>query len=293
MPGVGSSTLTAFIFAGYTIQRTVPEVRFQFTVADERGRLVNGLSVSDFRVFDNQSPVQAIREFSRTNGLPLQLGILLDVSDSVGKAVTREKAAAESFLQQVLRPQTDSASLIAFAGHVKLLQPATGDTTALRQALLRIQQLGYTTNLYDGLFFACFSPFPQFVEHDPAQRIIVLFSDGEDTGSLHGMRDVIALAQRKAIQIYALSIHDKRRPAPGDETLRRLADETGGRLYVASSDGDLAAIFSDMEQQMRTKYSISFEPAQPTPGFHAVRLELNDAPRMRVRARQGYYFDGP
>jgi VWFA-related protein len=133
--GVGSSTSAAFIFAGYTIQRTVPEVRFQFTVADERGRLVKGLSLSDFRVFDNQSPVQAIREFSRIDGLPLQLGILLDVSDSVAKAVTREKAAAESFLQQVMRPETDRTSVMAFAGEVKLLQPATGDTTALRGTL--------------------------------------------------------------------------------------------------------------------------------------------------------------
>jgi VWFA-related protein len=245
--GVTSSTVAASIFAGYTIQRTVPEVRFQFTVADERGRLVNGLSLSDFRIFDNQSPVHAIREFSRSDGLPLQLGILLDVSDSVGKAVAREKVAAESFIQQVIRPETDRSSVMSFAGDVKLLQAATGDTTALRRALLQVQQPGHTTNLYDGLFFACFSPFPQFGEHDPAQRIIVLFSDGEDTGSLHGIRDVIALAQRKEIQIYALSVHDKRRSAPGDETLRRLTDETGGRLYVASSDRELAAIFADMD----------------------------------------------
>jgi hypothetical protein len=75
--------------------------------------------------------------------------------------------------------------------------------------------------------------------------------------------------------------------------LQRLADETGGRLYVANSDKELSAIFTDMEQQMRTQYSVSFQPQQETRGFHALRLELASPAKLRIRSPQGYYFDAP
>jgi Ca-activated chloride channel family protein len=278
----------------YTIRRTVPEVRFQFSVADEHGRLVNSLSADDIRVFDNQHAVQQFRQFSRQDDLPLQVGILLDVSDSVEKNILREKLAAQFFLRQVLRPGDDHAFLMAFARDVKLWQASTDSRAVLQDAVERVQQPGFaTTNLYDGLFSACLDQFPARAGHEAAQRVIVLFSDGEDTGSLHSMVDVIAIAQRAEIQIFALSVHPKRKPAPGDEALQRLADETGGRLYVANSDRDLSAIFTDMEQQMRTQYSISFQPQQETRGFHALRLELAGPAKLRVRARRGYYVDAP
>ncbi len=278
----------------YTIRRTVPEVRFQFSVADEHGRLVNSLSADDIRIFDDQRAVQRIRQFLRQDDLPLQVGILLDVSDSVQKNILREKLEAQFFLRQVLRPRSDHAFLMAFARDVKLWQASTDDRIALQDAVERVQQPGFaTTNLYDGVFSACLDQFPTPTGHEAAQRVIVLFSDGDDTGSLHSMADVIALAQRRETQIFALSVHQKRRFAPGDSVLQRLADETGGRLYVANSDKELSAIFTDMEQQMRTQYSVSFQPAQETQGFHALRLELAGPAKLRVRARQGYYFDAP
>jgi Ca-activated chloride channel family protein len=278
----------------YTIRRIVPEVRFQFSVADEHGRLVNSLSADDIRIFDNQRAVQRIRQFSRQDDLPLQVGILLDVSDSVQKNILREKLEAQFFLRQVLRPRSDHAFLMAFARDVKLWQASTDDPTALRDAVERVQQPGFaTTNLYDGVFSACLDQFPTPTGHEAAQRVIVLFGDGDDTGSLHSMADVIALAQRRETQIFALSVHQKRRSAPGDNVLQRLADETGGRLYVANSDKELSAIFTDMEQQMRTQYSVSFQPEQETRGFHALRLELAGPAKLRIRARQGYYFDAP
>src|SRR5664279_1358833 len=169
-------TIARSTLPGYTIRRTVPEVRLQFSVADEHGRLVTDLSARDLRIFDNQSAVQQIRHFSRQQDLPLQMGILLDVSDSVQKTTSREKLATRFFVQQVLRPQTDRAFLMAFAANVKLWQPSTGELAALRQAVDRIQQPGYETNLYAGLFAACFNQFPQLDGNDVAQRVIVLFS---------------------------------------------------------------------------------------------------------------------
>lgn len=278
---------------GYTIHHVVPEVRVRFSVTDEQRQLVDSLSVADLQIFDDQLAVKRLRNFSRMNDLPLQVGILLDVSDSVQRTVSREKLATQFFVRQVLRPQTDRAFVLAFGQEVQLWQASTGDPDALGAALERVHQLGHATNLYDGLFYASLNQFSRSAGNETVQRIIVLFSDGDDTGSLHALVDTIALAQRREIQIYALALHAQGRYSPGDAVLRRLAEETGGQFYTAGSEKDFTAVFAAMDQQMRTQYYVSFRPERETPGFHELRLEMTGPSKLRVHARQGYYYDAP
>jgi len=91
-----------------------PEVRLQFSVADERGRLITDLSVDDIRILDDHFAVRRMRQFSRAQDLPLQIGLLLDVSGSVEKTVAREKQATQLFLNQLMRPLSDRAFLMGF-----------------------------------------------------------------------------------------------------------------------------------------------------------------------------------
>jgi len=291
--GESTWTIAKAILPGFTIRRTVREVRLQFTVADDRGRLVNGLAGSDFRIHDNQAAVPRIRNFSRLENLPLQAAILLDVSDSVRPVAARENQAARFFVEHVLRPQTDRASLLAFSNEVRLWQRATGDRNALYQALAKVRQLGFITYLYDSVHRACLEQFSASHEGEFAQRVLVLISDGEDTGSLHSLADAVSLAQRREVQIFALSVHPPQKDAAGDKTLQRLADATGGRFYLAASEKDYPAIFTAMEQEMRNQYSVAFQPAEYTPGFHTVQIELAGGARFQVHARRGYYFDVP
>ena len=291
--GEKSWTVAKALLPGYTIRHTVPEVRIQFTVADDRGRLLRSLSGTDFRILDNHSAVSQISNFSRLDDLPLQIGILLDVSDSVQKTAVRERKAAEFFVQHILRPQTDRAALLAFGSEIRLWQRSTGDRDALSQALANGKQLGYSTYLYDGVYRACREQFPAPEDGDIAQRILILITDGDDNGSLHSLGDAISAAQRREIQIFALSVHSPRFVADGDRILRRIADDTGGQFYVASSEKDFPAIFAAMEQQMRTQYAVSFQPGEQTPGFHVVKIEMAGQQALRVHARQGYFYDAP
>lgn len=274
----------------YTIRRNAREVRLEFTVADERGRLITSLALNDIRVFDDQSPVSEIRQFLRQDDLPLQIGILLDVSDSVQKTVLREKLATQLFVQRILRPQTDRAFLMTFSADLKVWQPSTGDSVSLQQAVERIGSPASTTNLYDALFYACRNNFAQAAE-GAVQRILLLFSDGNDTGSLHALPDAIAQAQRHDIQIYAVSVHPKGWNSRGDEILMHVADTTGGHFYIANSEKDFPAVFDAMAQQMRTQYSLSFPPVRETAGFHSLRLETTIPRKVQVHARQAYYFE--
>src|SRR5208283_2711541 len=124
LPKIGSIPATPVVYPSsapdYTIRSSVPEVRLQFTVADERGRPVQNLSVEDVRIFDNESPVDKIHDFARDEDLPLRLGVVLDASDSVKRVLPEEKAAAIKFLNRILRPETDRAFVLAFVAAVQI-----------------------------------------------------------------------------------------------------------------------------------------------------------------------------
>ncbi|HUI83187.1 MAG TPA: VWA domain-containing protein [Candidatus Binatia bacterium] len=273
---------------GYTLHREVPEVRLQFTVADQQGRLVTDLRQADVRVFDDQLPVARFSAFERDEDLPLRLGIVLDTSDSVRRVLLDEKTAASHFLEQVMRPQTDTAFVMAFGGDVRLWQPPTANGEQLRDAIARARQPGWGTRFFDALYAACAAQPAMSSDGKVQQRAIVVLTDGEDTDSLHSLADVIAIAQRSETQIYALTIHPPRAANRGDWVLQRLAEATGGRLYVASSSSNLDKIFEQIGQDLRTQYYICFPP-QSSPGFHALRIELPASRKLRVHARQGYY----
>ena len=277
---------------GYTFRHDVPEVRLQFTVADERGRLVNDLTSGDVRVFDNQSPVAHFNQFERDNDLPLQLGLLLDTSDSVKRILPQEKRAAIDFLDQVMRPQTDDAFIIAFGGDYKIWQRSTANRQQLVEAIAQVNEPGWGTRVFDALYAACTGQASSGDNDKTLHRAIVVLTDGNDTDSLHTLPDVVAAAQRNEIQIYPLTIHSKKVFTRGDRVLQLLADSTGGQLYVAPSAKELTTVFAQIERDLRTQYYISFPPQKSTPGYHSLRVEVRNSKRLEVHARQGYYALG-
>jgi VWFA-related protein len=274
---------------GYTFRHDVPEVRLQFTVADEQGRVVENLSPTEVRIFDNQSPVVHFNDFERAQDLPLQLGLILDTSDSVKRVLPEEKAAAVNFLRQIMRPQTDTAFIMGFGGDVKLWQDSTANREELSDAIARLKQPGWGTRFFDALYSACVDRLSSNSDGKLVHRAIVVLTDGDDTQSLHSLGNAIAAAQRNEIQIYPLTIHPPGLADRGDRILQRLAEATGGRLFIVASSRDLGTAFAQIEQDLRTQYYVSFPPQQTTPGYHALRIEVRPAQKLDVHARQGYY----
>lgn len=272
----------------FTIRKTIPEVQLQFSVADEKGRLVQNLAPADVRIFDDQAPVGQFQRFERIDDLPLRIGLVLDVSGSMRKVMAQEKSVALAFLKEVLRPQTDRAFVLAFGSTVELWQDTTGDAANLQGAIQRVAAPSAGTDMYDALYSACVDHW-NAEETEPVHRVIVVVTDGDDTGSRHGLQDVVAAAQRSAVQIYALTVHSPRKSYIGDGILQRLADESGGRFFVAPSNQEVPAIFEQIEQELRSQYYVSFRPARETPGFHALQVEVRAPQPLQVHARQGYY----
>jgi len=188
-----------------------------------------------------------------------------------------------------MRPKADSAFVVGFGGEIKTWQTPTADPQQLTLAINRLEEPGWGTRVFDALYSACSGSLAAPSEGESLHRAIILLTDGDDTDSLHSLGDAIAAAQRSEIQIYPLTIHSPRTADRGDRVLQRLADSTGGRLYVAATAKDLGNAFAQIEQDLRTQYYVSFPPQQPTPGFHSLRVEVRSAGKLEVRARQGYY----
>jgi VWFA-related protein len=274
--------------AAYTISKNVPEVRVQFTVADEHGRLIPDVSLSDLRILDDQIPVDDIKQFEKMSDLPLRVGLLLDVSDSMKRAMEREKSVALAFLRRAVRPGTDRGFVMAFGDSVQIFQDPTSEVADLIGAVKQAKGPGESTEFFDAVYSGCVNQW-KATENGPVHRVMIVISDGEDTGSRHALNDVIAAAQRSEIQIYTLNLHLSKRRYPGDGVLQKLADETGGRFFIANNAREADAIFSELEQELRTQYYVSFRPQDELPGYHALQVEVQNPKKLMVHARHGYY----
>ena len=136
-----------------TIVHVVNEVRVVFTVTDRHGRYIKDLKSNDFRVIDDNKPAE-LRSFRSETDLPLQVGLLVDASNSVRDRFKFEQEAAIEFLNAIIRPRYDKAFVVGFDATPEVTQDFTDDTSSL-SAGVRMLRPGGGTALYDALYFAC------------------------------------------------------------------------------------------------------------------------------------------
>src|SRR5271157_1699569 len=142
-----------------TIKQRVAEVNVLFIATDRHGKFVRNLNQTDFSIFDDQKPVQSIIDFRRETDLPIELGLLMDVSGSVQGRFAFEKEAATGFLQHIIRPghdrpENDRAFVVGFNKESHLTQDFTDQVPLLAAGVQRLSNGGGTA-LYDAIYKAC------------------------------------------------------------------------------------------------------------------------------------------
>ncbi len=300
--------------SGTKFTTTVNLVDVLFTVLDRRNKLVPSLDKGDFKVFDDNVP-QDIHFFSRQSDLPLRIGMLMDTSNSIRDRLKFEQDAANNFLFSVLRPRKDEAFLMTFDDEPQVIQNFTNDTGALRDQILRTRSGGGTA-VYDAIYEACekelsHPPRPPGDQPDVVRRVMILISDGEDNLSTHTRTEAIEMAQRTSVVIYSISTstewvslddpnkaqsgNRKYHLTDGDQILKSLAEDTGGRAFFPYHVDDLDQSFQDIGEELRNQYSIAYNPTSHAfdGRFHKIRVETPEHKGYQVRARRGYYARTP
>ena len=271
---------------GLTIRARVEEVRVAFSVRDRR-TVVKEISADQFAVLDDGQPVSKLTSFSQDSSLPLHIGLLMDRSDSMQKGFAAEREAARKFLERLLRPQIDSLFLQDFAVQSSVQHLSAGNLQFITNRVESIRSGGHTA-LYDALVNAS-EAMSTSAESEPARRVIILLSDGDDNYSRQSLDDAIEAAQRTDIAIYGITAHTSRWVYQGDIVLERLAAATGGRAFILKNFDEVERVFAQIEEELRTQYWVTFRPARARRcGFHTLEVRPHNS-KLRVRAREGYY----
>jgi len=277
--------------AAATIIKTVNEVNVVFTVTDKHGHYIRDLKKDDFKVLDDSRPVAQISAFHTESDLPLQVGLLVDASNSVRDRFKFEQESAIEFLNQTIRPKYDKAFVVGFDVTPEVTQDFTDNTEDLSHGV-RMLRPGGGTAMYDALYFACRDKLLKSGQGGPVRRAIILLSDGEDNQSHVTREEAIEMAERAEVIVYTISTNVTGTTQRGDKVLVRIADATGGRAFFPFQATDVANAFAQIQDELRSQYALAYKPAnfQTDGRFHTIEISALDTKKnFKVRSRHGYY----
>ena len=253
------------------------------TVLDAQGRLVPGLEREDFTILDNDKPQEIT--FFDSNVQPFTVVVMMDFSASMTGNLDRLKSAAEQFILRML--PADKGQVGAFSDKIQF----SGTFTNRRDDLifaLRDLQFGNPTRLYDAI-----NESMAMLKGIEGRRVVLAFTDGDDTASRVGMGDVLDRARDEEVMIYAIGLESEYfngqrqvRTRP-DRGLRRLAEETGGGYFELKKADDLGPTFTRVAQELHSQYSLGFTPATLDGREHKLTVRMRPV-GMTARARRSY-----
>ena len=290
---------------GTTLKVTSEVVNVYAVVRQKNGRLIPDLNKDDFQLEEDQQP-QVIRYFARETDTPLTMGILVDTSPSQGRVLEVEKSEAEAFLQEVMRPK-DLTFVMHFDVEVELLQDLTADLHLLDHAIDENEingggmrttgtypsgDAGGATHLYDAVYLAA----REVLKNEVGRKVLILLTDGEDQGSKVKLEAALEAAQKSDVIIYSVEISDRafyRRGGmsySGDSVLRKLSEETGGRVIQAKNANDTSVAFQRIADELRTQYLLGYTPTNTKLDGTFRKIEVKVPNKdVKVNARRGYY----
>jgi Ca-activated chloride channel homolog len=273
-----------------TIRKTVNEVNVVFTVTDKHGRYVKDLNRNDFNFVDDAKPAAEIRDFKSQTDLPLQVGLLVDASNSVRDRFKFEQESAIEFLNQTVRPKYDAAFVVGFDVTPEVTQDFTDNTEMLSRGV-RALRPGGGTAMYDALYYACRDKLLKAPRTGAVRRAIVLLSDGEDNQSHVTREEAIDMAQRADAIVYTISTNISGTKGKGDKVLERIADATGGRAFFPFQLRDVSNAFAEIQDELRSQYAVSYKPAdfKADGRYRTIEIVALDKKNLHVRSRRGYF----
>jgi Ca-activated chloride channel family protein len=255
------------------------------TVTDTEKRLVPDLVLEDFEVLDNGKP-QNITTFDN-KPTPITTIVMIDTSGSMTTALDLVKQGAEQFLIRLL-PE-DEGQVGAFNDKIEF-HPETEFTSDRDRlvSLLKDLDFGYPTRLYDAIDESIAR-----LENQPQRKVVVVFTDGDDTASKLNVTKVNDRAREKDVMVYAIGLVNEyfngqsRVRSQPDRGLKRLAEDTGGGYFELKRTADLNETFTRVAQELHSQYVLGFSPETLDGKVHKLEVRLKKA-GMNARARKSY-----
>lgn len=313
---IAAAVLGITLFAQDAIFKVkVDMVVLSFTVTDSKGKYVNGLKHTDFRVLED-GIVQKMATYAEGNRPPIQINedgtskpltisdntakegdlkgpsdafvgtnvfVLFDTSNYMYRSFVYASDAIADFVRGL--DKADSVAVYTFSRNLTRAADLTRDRNAAI-AGLRKAVAGDDSALYNGLLLSL-----RDAAKVPGRKVVIVFSNGPDNGSMVAPDDVRAVAEDEGIPIYVISTAEVNKDPISSGVFRRLAGRTGGKAYFAKTWQKQVEAFESIREDLGNSYTITYYPqTNPNEGFRRIAVEIkSDAARkLRVRARPGY-----
>ncbi len=276
-----------------TFEVGIEIINLNLSVTDARNNFVTDLGEKDFSVFEDGIR-QDLSLFTHEN-LPISMAVLIDVSASMDEKLPQARAAAARLLK-TLREE-DAAQVVQFNDRATVLQDFTSDHALLVAAVNRTLASGPTA-LHNALYIALKELGKQKKATEVRRRAVILLTDGEDTASLVSDEQVLELARKTEINIYAISLRPNR---PQDRTrqafsqaeylLTALTRDTGGRVFFPNSLSELDSVYDRIAEELRTQYSLGYVSSNRRKDgkWRRIVVRIPSRDELQVRHKLGYY----
>ncbi|MGE3842379.1 MAG: VWA domain-containing protein [Vicinamibacterales bacterium] len=268
------------------------------TVVDRKGQLVTDLRREDFLVVE-EGTRQTIDYFS--NGLQvvlpvagasnpgnLHVGLLFDTSGSMSEDLSFSRSAAIKFLN--LLPEAEDMTLVDFDTEVRVARFSQRDFPRLVERLRNRKPEGLTA-LYDAL-----GVYLDGADLDNGRKVLVLYTDGGDTGSRLGLNEIVNLLKASDVTVYAIGFLEHQSSSVRTSQrmkLQQITEVTGGQAFFPTSKEQLDEMYAKILDEIHAQYTIGYQSTNPKADGHwrtvEVRLNRPDLKGARVRARKGYF----
>jgi Ca-activated chloride channel family protein len=263
------------------------------TVRTEKGDLVSDLTADDFTLYED-GRAQKVTLFApaaqpgQDEALALNLGMLLDTSESMKEQIKLSQESAIRFLESI--PRARDLLLVFFDQDIRLSRYTSENQQGLFERILENKGKGNTA-LYDAI-----SVYISRVAGSGGRKVLLVFTDGEDSTSAIGLMDVINLVRSSGVTIYPISFAGgsfgigNNRFLSAKAFLSQLADASGGTVFAPTASKELSSVYSKILDELQSQYVLGFVSDKPERDrrFRKLKVEVSNK-GLKVRHRAGYY----
>jgi Ca-activated chloride channel family protein len=245
------------------------EVHIAFSAFDHHRRPVTPVSTSDFTLLRDGAPVEQAIEVERRNESPITAAVMTDVSESMQKAVPLARGSWQWMGENLLRPDDD----VTYFDFGSQLLPANSPQrsatglTSFNDCLLKL--------------------IPQISTDSAGKRVLILFTDGRDSASIHPLQDAINRALERDVVIYAITTW-KYKIKYDEQVLDTLTRSTGGRYFVVKDQKEMVGALRDIVQELRNGYELVFRAEKGRGGLHHITIQPTNR-KIGFYHRAAYY----
>lgn len=277
---------------GKVLHTDVDVALVNVTVTDPYNRLVTGLELDNFRVFED-STEQEVIAFS-SEDVPISIGVIFDLSGSMSNKIAKAREAAIQFFKTA--NPADEFFMVSFNERAELTSTFTNSVEDLQSRMLTTSPKGRTA-LLDAIYLGL----SQMRGAHNAKRALLILSDGGDNHSRYNESDIKRLVKEADTQLYAIGIFDplgNRNRTPeelnGPSLLTDITDMTGGRVFSVERLEDLPDIATKIGMELRNQYVLGYHPSNRAHDarWRKIKVKLRapkGLPPLNVFAKTGYY----